>query len=1445
MSTDNSNFTVNPPSSPVPPPATGTEQQTKEDIPTSLAAIPALQKIDSESPETLEKREVEPLEKTVTLQKIAGKVGEITANIRLSFAVAFSPYFVHEKYAEFAPDAGSSPAQKLKLLNFLNAYNHVRLTALTGSANRTDLERKLDNMKDHLNSISVPEDLPPDLKHKINNFRTADLKTLDAKFICNCLKHTFKTFTLDQNFINTLQKAIELESKNLLETIESDYETESEGTTEEDSSAEVMRQEEESASDSEELVEHTQTTRSNIISALSTLQKNSRVNEVSLLDTITQNVPALNVLSLNIISKSLQEITGPKFNISQSEIDPLVDQIRSFRGKIKSNDSTKNQLKEINECLNNLSPRGIKAADAVINKIVPDFPLPESVLKAFRLVMQWPDVYKEITDLSRNKSATLLSQVENLATLNKMIIREKSSLDALIDTGLGIGSKEKQKTLAAAITPLYNASVISSKIIDLTQNSPKPLRDALWKKAALQLQNQPGILMDEIYKISPLLNSNLSPPFLYLQVSLGIQFQLDDDLLTDIDNILKGKPDMAQAVEKMLNSYNTDPQQISHHPLLRLAELIESQIKTEAFESNEKQNYAELLTDLVVEMFMLTKEAKLQIPHEEIDPFVSKLRSMLSSIEASATSVDQQLLTGMKTLLTQLSSGGKQSIIKSISSLTPTFQLPSDLIDGLRHLMVHSKINLQKPEYLDEEMKNLESLAETLITIKETTKNPAEKKLLEKADRAMTNALQIRGVIYSKTLDAKPSSSLDFLRAYLWNKYLVLAESHDQPAVNQYTKDLSSFFSGVSVVDIIESKECADALQEANVGPQEQNIILKSLIDLKLSLGEEFKLTRSTYEHLTLASIKYSKIRQELERISNLSITPPYSEAVLLFELSNLISEAVKTESRGLSLQDAQNVYKEYAPIFQEITTHQQVYFDKLFQGASTQAKTQFYAVQKLIGKETPIALQGKIVLIQILNRPEFNKIFAHAIRESTKLKYAHQQILKQGNVLDTKSTMDPCFFKAYESIAAMTKQTEFYLPTVIMQQLLKLTGILDIKTSNAGVTQWFTDSVERSVFRDDQKLLQQGDSLATRHVKVIRDEISRIPLRSSSLQGFLTRQPGFINYENMLYYRQEWSDERNQQYRAHFEIVCEGNSGNILKQHCEVLLDLSSLGDLSPEKQQAAGHAIQKIVNDSDFEQPLNEILHKREIMKLDPLIPKEFVTRMETMTKEEIAEDAEYQKYAALYADLVIIASDFTKTMENKFWQAVMNLGDPDAKTPPRCAENVSKWTVNELINNINLRLPLKDPEVISGLRTAMRSPELYDRIEKLHEKDTSLKTEIMNLVELRDILREAQTKFPEAQRALFSAINNLSAFYQRAALSYLNNHPPENEQELKEAKDMVGIWEGSLPKMNERNPEKIPEQAKKANDRLMDAERRLIEIKSAPSSAPHTKPKTESPQ
>ena len=149
--------------------------------------------------------------------------------------------------------------------------------------------------------------------------------------------------------------------------------------------------------------------------------------------------------------------------------------------------------------------------------------------------------------------------------------------------------------------------------------------------------------------------------------------------------------------------------------------------------------------------------------------------------------------------------------------------------------------------------------------------------------------------------------------------------------------------------------------------------------------------------------------------ISNLSITPPYSEAALLFDLSDLISLAAQFESRGLSTEDAQNVYKEYVPVFQEITALRQVYFDKLFQAASTQAKTQFYAIQKLIGKDTPIDLQGKIVLIQILNRPEFNKIFAHAIRESTKLKYAHQQILKQGNVLDTESTMVPYFFKAYE----------------------------------------------------------------------------------------------------------------------------------------------------------------------------------------------------------------------------------------------------------------------------------------------------------------------------------------------------------------------------------------------------------------------------------------------
>ena len=164
-------------------------------------------------------------------------------------------------------------------------------------------------------------------------------------------------------------------------------------------------------------------------------------------------------------------------------------------------------------------------------------------------------------------------------------------------------------------------------------------------------------------------------------------------------------------------------------------------------------------------------------------------------------------------------------------------------------------------------------------------------------------------------------------------------------------------------------------------------------------------------------------------------------------------------------------------------------------------------------------------------------------------------------------------------------------------------------------------------------------------------------------------------------------------------------------------------------------------------FEQPLNEILHKREIMeRLDPLIPKEFIARMKTMSKEEIPKDAEYQTYAALYAKLVNSASDFTKKMENQFWQAVMNLGDPDAKTPPRCAENVSEWTVNELINKINLRLPVKDDAVLGGLRTAMRSPELYARIEKLHEKDTSLKTEIMNLVELRNILRRRK---PSSQK------------------------------------------------------------------------------------------------
>ena len=171
------------------------------------------------------------------------------------------------------------------------------------------------------------------------------------------------------------------------------------------------------------------------------------------------------------------------------------------------------------------------------------------------------------------------------------------------------------------------------------------------------------------------------------------------------------------------------------------------------------------------------------------------------------------------------------------------------------------RVSIQNPKT---ESENLDLLAQTLTTAKETSKDPTEKALLEKAVGAMINALQIKDILYQKKSNANESTSLNFLRAYLWNKYLALAESHDQSAVNQYIKDLYSFFSGVSVVDIIESKECADALQEANVGPQDKNIILKSLIGLKLRLGEEFKLTRNTYEFLTLAAVKYSNIRRKV-----------------------------------------------------------------------------------------------------------------------------------------------------------------------------------------------------------------------------------------------------------------------------------------------------------------------------------------------------------------------------------------------------------------------------------------------------------------------------------------------------------------------------------------------------------------------------------------------------
>ena len=422
--------------------------------------------------------------------------------------------------------------------------------------------------------------------------------------------------------------------------------------------------------------------------------------------------------------------------------------------------------------------------------------------------------------------------------------------------------------------------------------------------------------------------------------------------------------------------------------------------------------------------------------------------------------------------------------------------------------------------------------------------------------------------------------------------------------------------------------------------------ILEMLVGVQFGLGKKYALSEKTYALIALTGCHPNTYRDFQSLLVDLN-SGSIDESKILFKLENLISKLASEEAKGLGIEEGQAVYRNYSPAFHEIREKQELLFKEKLAVTSADKRSMFNEIRELFGKELALPPYLKIDILGYLDIP--------VIFEAFKLSLANAKEQQRQNQERINSNQPIPLFGGFQD--PLLPNLYLFTPSQIESFLGPFLNLVAQKTGLAINLQWYTDDIIRSIYSDEEILLQSNE--ASRHIGNIRSFSRQFPFATPELQNLLNQKSGFVPGAEM-WHRTEWSSTQDKKkFTLHFDIVAEKEGGGILQAGIEETLNLTSFGNLQHDQREAIFTFIRMYANSKDIDKPkMLELLS--EFQQTGKWKDHPEITSLQSYLAPLFAKVNQIDRML-FCQKLSQITIKFTDNMNNKLYVAISSLGVP----------------------------------------------------------------------------------------------------------------------------------------------------------------------------------------